>query len=118
MNRLLHISLITALAFVCSGCMRREVRVSDVAKSETIVLKKEPSQGSIVGVSIIGRGRIEGKAEVQLILNGGVYKKEILGGDVSFEWEGDWYGDQAEVRYIAGTASSGSITLKYEFRDL
>jgi hypothetical protein len=118
MNRLLQISLITALAFICSGCTRREVRVSDVAKSESIILKKEPSQGSIVGVSIIGRGSIAGKAEIQLILNGGVYKKEIIGGDVSFEWGGDWYADQAEVRYIAGTASSGTITLEYEFRDL
>jgi hypothetical protein len=114
----LQVSLILALALVCGGCARREVRVKDVTKSETIILKKASGQGSITGLSITGRGSIAGKAEVQLILNGAVYKKEEVHDDVSFVWGGDWYADQAEVRYSAGPASGGSLTLRYEFHDL
>jgi len=43
-------------------------------------------------------------------------KKEVVSGSISFEWDGDWYADQAEVRYISDTAVGGTITLKYEFR--
>ena len=107
------------IAVIClSGCARHEVSVKDVTKNETLILKKQSDQGGIVGISIAVSGSIAGKGELQLILNGSVYKKETVSGVVSFEWGGDWYADQAEVRYLAGTASGGSLTLKYEFRDL
>jgi len=112
------LSLIVMLALVCGGCARREVSVHDITRSETIILKKKSGQGSIHGIAIAGRGSIVGKAEVELILNGATYKKENISGGVSFEWDGDWYADQAEVRYLAGTASSGTLTLQYEFHDL
>ncbi len=111
--------LLSAIGIVClSGCARHAVSVKDVTKNETIILKKQSGQGGIVGISIAVSGSIAGKGELQLILNGAVYKKETVSGAVSFEWGRDWYADQAEVRYLAGTASSGSLTLKYEFRDL
>jgi len=107
------------IAVIClSGCTRHEASVKDVTKNETIILKKQSGQGGIVGISIAVSGSIAGKGELQLILNGEVYKKETVSGAVSFEWGGDWYADQAEVRYLAGTASGGSLTLKYDFRDL
>lgn len=107
------------IGIVClSGCTRHEVSVKDVTKNETIILKKQSSQGGIVGISIAVSGSIAGKGELQLILNGAVYKKEAVSGAVSFEWSGDWYADQAEVRYLAGTVSGGSLGLKYDFRDL
>ncbi|MEY5012307.1 MAG: hypothetical protein RLY69_22 [Verrucomicrobiota bacterium] len=111
--------LLSAIGIVClSGCAPHQVSVKDVTKNETIILKKQPGQGAIVDISIAVSGSIAGKGELQLILNGAVYKKEALSGAVSFDWGGDWYEDQAEVRYLAGTASGGSLTLKYEFRDL
>ena len=90
--------------------------MEDVTKSETIILRKRPSQGSISGLYVTGDGAIEGKAEVQLFMNGAAYKREEVSGKVSFEWDGDWYADQAEVRYISDTAVDGTITLTYEFR--
>jgi hypothetical protein len=116
MKVLLYIFTITALALV--GCISstREVRVKDVTKSETIILKKRFTQDSISGLRVVGSGSIDGKAEVHLMLNGAVSKKEEVSGSVSFEWDGDWYADQAEVRYVPGTATSGTVTLKYQFR--
>ena len=111
--------LLGMIGIVClPGCARHEVSVKDVTKNETIILKKQSGQGGIVGISIAVSGSIAGKGELQLILNGAVYKKEIVSGAVSFDWGGDWYADQAEVRYLAGTVSGGSLRLKYDFRDL
>ena len=104
------------LALVGCGPIFREVSVKDVSKSETIVLKKNPSQGSVSSIQITGIGSVVGNAEVQLILNGAVYKRESVSGSVKFEWSGDWYSDDAEVRYIPGTATSGALTLRYQFR--
>jgi hypothetical protein len=116
MKILLSVLTVAALAFVGCSSSTREVSVKDVTKSETIILKKRPTEGSISGLQVIGGGSIDGKAEVHLILNGAVYKKEEISGRVSFEWNGDWYADQAEVRYVPGTATSGTVTLKYQFR--
>jgi hypothetical protein len=116
MKKIFLVLGIAGLALIGCRLSQREVSVQDVTKSETLVLKKKPSQGSITGVHIAGRGSIVGKAEVQLILNGAVYKREEISGPVRFEWSGDWYADVAEVRYISGTASRGTLTLKYEFR--
>lgn len=117
MKRLLSLSFIAGLILSGGGCACREVSVKDLTQSETIILRKKPSQGAIVGLSIAGRGSIAGKAEVQLILNGAIYRQEILSGRVGFKWNGDWYAGQAEVRYLAGTASAGALALQYEFSD-
>jgi hypothetical protein len=114
-----YISTIATTAFLAlAGCgpTFREFSVKDVSKSETIVLKKNPSQGSVSSIQITGIGSVVGNAEVQLILNGSVYKTESVSGSVKFEWSGDWYSDDAEVRYIPGTATSGALTLRYQFR--
>ena len=116
MKVLLSVLTITALAFVGCSSSPREVSVKDVTKSETIILKKRPTQGTISGLRVIGGGSIDGKAEVHLILNGAVYKKEVISGSVSFDWDGDWYADLAKVRYLPGTARGGAVTLKYQFR--
>jgi len=118
MKWFLSVTLFATLVLLGCGVSGRDFSVKDVTKSETIILKKEPGQESITGISITGRGSIVGTAEVQLILNGAVYKKEEVQDGVSFVWGGDWYADQAEVRFVAGTASSGSLTLRYDFHDL
>ena len=113
--------VITCFAMVAliAGCGigGRTHDVADVTKPETIVLKKNAGQGAIYSFSVIGSGEIHGSAEISLILNGGPYKTEKLSGKVDFHWGGDWYTDQAEVRYTPTSVTSGSLKLKYEFSD-
>jgi hypothetical protein len=116
MKKLLPILAFATFALYGCGYSFREVSVKEVTKSETITLEKKPSQGSVTSIHIAGHGSMVGKAEVQLILNGVVYKSESINGAVRFEWSGDWYSNTAEVRYISGTATSGSLTLQYAFR--
>ncbi len=110
------------LFLVCTfvaGCSMNQGRVSvaDCTRAETLTLKKAPGQGSVHALSITGSGAVQGKAEIQLILNGSVYKRHDLDGSVRFEWNGDWYSDEAEVRYLPHSVSTGSVTLTYGFRD-
>jgi len=76
MKTILLVIIVALLALVgCtfSGC---EVSVKESTKSETILLRKNPNQGSIIAVRIVDRGSTDGKAEVQSILHGAVYKRE------------------------------------------
>ena len=106
-----------ALVAVVSGCSlgSRTHSVADVTKPEAIVLKKKPGQGPVYSFSVVGHGKINGNAEISLILNGGPYKTEKLSGKVDFRWGGDWYSDQAEIRYAPGTVTGGTVRLKYKF---
>jgi len=115
MKKLLPFLLAAVLALVGCGLFARDVRIKDVTKNETLVLKRAGT-GKTTAISIVGRGSIRGKAEVQLILNGKVYRREEVGGAIRFEWSGDWYADEAEVRYIPSTATGGTLTLRYKFQ--
>ena len=116
MIRLLLVALLTSISLGCAGCGTREIRVKDVTKNETIVLQNRPGASAPFGLRITGQGTIAGNAEVQLILNGAVRKKAALSGPVRFVWDDDWYSQEAEVRYRGGTATSGEVTLRYDFR--
>lgn len=101
---------------LCSSCTR-EINVRDVSHDETLTIKKRASQEYIHGISIAANGSVLGRGEVQLILAGEIYKRETVQGAVRFEWRGDWYSDQAEIRYVAGTITKGALTLRYDFKD-
>ena len=113
--------LITSIALVAviSGCSigSRTHDVADVKKAEVIVLTKKPGQGAVHSLSVVGHGEIDGNATISLILHGGPYKTEDLSGKVEFRWGGDWYSDQAEVRYTSGTVAGGKLRLKYKFNE-
>ncbi len=101
---------------LCSSCTR-EMSVRDVSRDETLLLHKRGRQGHIHTLSIAAEGSVSGRGEVQLLLDGKPYRRETVQGPVRFDWQGDWYSDQAEVRYFAGTVSSGTLSFRYDFKD-
>jgi len=112
------IGIVLIMVLVIPGCGDRGTYyVADVIKAETIILKKKPSQGSIHSFSVIGSGEIHGNVEITLMLNDGPYKTEKLSGKVDFRWGGDWYSDQAEIRFTPAAVTGGSLNLRYEFKD-
>jgi hypothetical protein len=107
-----------AVAVLVSGCSgKRTHDIADVRKAETITLKKASGQKTIHALSVTGSGEIDGNAEIALILNGGPYKTESLSGSVDFQWGGDWYSDQAEIRYAPASVTGGTLRLEYEFNN-
>lgn len=91
------------------------VKIADVRKEETIVLKNTHKPGYVYSINILGSGNLDGEATVSLILNGEAYKTEKLKGAVNFEWGGDWYSDTAEIRYQPGNVNSGELVIEYRF---
>jgi hypothetical protein len=71
---------------------------------------------NIYAIHIRCSGKIDGQAEISLILNGKPYKTEQLNGKVSFSWSGDWYSDSAEIQYKPIKVSSGVLNFSYAFK--
>lgn len=99
------------------GVGARTLEVADVTKSGTIVLNKKTGQGPVHSLSVEVHGKIDGTAEMVLTLEGKPYKTEILTGDIDFRWEGDWYSDQADIRYTPSAVTDGDLRLSYKFND-
>jgi hypothetical protein len=116
MNKLINCLAIVALVAGCGSDVRSHDQ-ADVTKPATIILKKNAEQGAVHSLSVVGSGELDGNAEITLILNGEPYKTETLSGKVDFRWRGDWYSDQAEIRYTPASVTGGSLKLKYEFND-
>ena len=123
--------VLTALA-LATGCGSRNQThaIADVTKSETIILKKEASQDAIHYINVVGKGTLEGTAEIVLILNDKPYRTEKLSGTVDFQWSGEWYSDSATIEYkvimsphskrkalYTSSVKSGSLNLQYHFKD-
>jgi hypothetical protein len=106
---------LTAVALCCS--CTREINIPDVSRNDVLHLQKRASQEHIHGISIAAEGSVLGRGEVQLLRDGEIYQRKTVEGPVRFEWRCDWYSDQAEIRYVAGTVTSGTLTLRYDFKD-
>jgi len=113
------LSALWVLATLICGCGvgARTHEVADVTKSGTIVLNKNTGQGPVHSLLVAVHGKIAGTAEMVLTSDGKPYKTEKLSGDVAFRWGGDWYSDQAEIRYTPSAVTGGYVRLSYTFTD-
>lgn len=112
------------LALICiAGCgmIGQTYRFKDVTKGSTVTLHKQAGQGGVVGMTVTGKGHIDGDAEIVILYLGkpnGTYKTQHLSGDVNFKWEGDWYSDTMEIQYKPSKVRGGNLRLQYDFQSL
>ena len=111
------LSLAVAVLILVTGCGSSDDSASilDASQPATIVLKSEITEG-VVGLGIVGTGHVDGTGRIELVLNGQPYKTDVLMGDVSFRWGGDWYSPEATIQYTPQDARGGTIKLAYRFR--
>jgi len=69
-------------------------------------------------MALRGYGKIDGEAQLSLMLDGKPYKTEMIKGTVNFKWGGDWYADSMELRYEPQIVNSGKITIEYSFNSI
>lgn len=113
-----HLIACLLVLIVLSGCGgARSQSIANVAQAQTIILAKRPGQGAIHSLSVTGSGKLQGRAEITLLLDGQPHTTETLSGDVDFRWQSDWYADQAEIRYTPFSVAGGSLELTYTFSD-
>ena len=115
--KIIPILLVLAFLMGCSENYQR-YNIADVTKPETIKLKKASSQGNIYSLTVVGKGYLDGTAEIVLFLNGEPYKTENLSKDTSFKWLGDWYSDSAKIEYNPSSVKRGNLSLQYKFEDI
>ena len=84
----------------------------NLTKSQIFTLTSKCGE-QVVSIKIEGYGNSEGSSAIHLILNDEEYKSEVLDGKFKFTWSGDWYSDEAIVRYVANSASAANLTLDY-----
>ena len=101
----------------CIGCSKN-YSIADVTKPEAITIKKDSSQGNVHRLKVVGKGSIEGTANIALIVNGKPYRSESLTGDINFLWDADWYLDSAYIEYTPVSVKRGTLVLKYNFDDI
>lgn len=120
MQPVLRICLLLSLLVALYSCAKYDHRVSiaDVKKEQVVVLRKEPSQGNVYGISIRGNGNIDGEARIVWMLDGKPYKTEPVKKKVNFSWGGDWYSDTAEIHYEPVRVSRGELIIEYQFSTL
>jgi hypothetical protein len=87
----------------------------NLTKSHTFTLTSKCGE-QVVAIEIDGYGNSEGSSAIHLILNSEEYKSKFLDGKFKFSWSGDWYSDEAIVRYVANSASTTNLTLDYRMK--
>jgi hypothetical protein len=92
--------------------------INDASRPIDVSLRAPHDKKAIYALDVVGVGRIDGDAEIALLLNGVPYKTKRLSGPVLFTWGGDWYNPEAIVHYTPVAAKGGSMKLSYRFRSL
>jgi hypothetical protein len=113
----LYITCVVALSYLLTSCSSsyRSVRIKDVRKPETVTLNKAFSQGHIYSLSIRGTGKLDGTANISLLIEGKVYRTQKLNNSINFTWNNDWYSDKAVIRYSPINVKYGDFIINYRF---
>lgn len=121
MRRLVILSavvLVVAIARAKCLWLPNRVHIADASKPARVMLEARTHPDRIYALDVVGSGHLDGGGKIWLVLNGEPYKTIELRGPVHFSWGGDWYSPEAEVRYSPDAATTGSISLSYEFHSL
>jgi len=103
------------ITLAACGAFRQKTEIGDISKPETLILKKGPQQSHIHRLKIQFTGRLDGDAEINLMLNGEPYRTHTLSGSFNIEYASDWYSGSAELRYRPRDVRSGNIRVIYWF---
>lgn len=92
-----------------------EVVIPDASRSNVLKLSAGPGRDKISGLRIRISGNVEGRSRVTLFHDDHPQMSTELSGKVAFEWVGDWYSPEAELRYDASGVRSGYLRVQYRF---
>jgi len=120
MNKITLVLFIIQLTLLSTSCTKYDQRleIKYPNKPQVIILQKKTDQKIIVSMGIHCYGKLDGEAQLVLMLNGAPYKTEKLNGKVNFKWGGDWYSDSMELKYQPSNITSGQLVIDYAFFDL
>ena len=111
--------ILTLFVIFLASCSKydQNVIIDNVSESQAIKLTNN-KKGNVHSINIRFSGHIQGNAQVQLMLNGNPYKTENIKGKVHLKWGGDWYSDNAIIKYTATNVTNGKILIEYKFETI
>lgn len=89
----------------------------NLTQSQTFTLTSKCG-AQVIAIEIEGDGISKGNPVINLMLNDEEYKSLVLGSEFQFTWSGDWYSEEAIVRYKANSDSKTNLTLSYRMKCL
>jgi hypothetical protein len=116
-------TVVLLLPLLVVGCgnpfnTTQRLAVHDVRRAELLTLQRRGGGEHVHGLTLTGRGRIDGEASVSLRLNGTPYRTEMLSGRTAFTWTSDWYADSVEIRYEPRSVRGGHLQFQVAFHTL
>ncbi len=116
-------SVVLLLPLLAVGCGNpfnnaQRLAVHDVRRPELMTLQRRGGGEHVHGLTLSGRGTIDGEASVSLRLNGTPYRTETLSGRTAFIWTSDWYADSVEIRYMPRSVRGGHLQFQVAFHTL
>lgn len=115
--------LLTSLGFLLllalAGCRKADptISVTDTGQAERLSIGKIAGQGSIKELRLRIEGQLNGTAQLVVIMEGQPFHVFTLSDSVDLTWEDRWPHDRARLAYSPGTATGGSLRIKYRFVD-
>ena len=121
MTKFHYMFLVLCITLIGVSCAKydQQIEITDLQKTQTIILHKKTDQKDIVSMALHVYGKINGEAQLALMLNGKQYKTKIMKGNINFKWGGDWYADSMELRYEPHQpVNDGKIKIEYVFKTI
>jgi hypothetical protein len=113
------VSLSLLLMALLTGCREADpiISVTDTGQAERLSIGKTAGQGPIKELRLEVEGQLNGTAQLVVIMEGQPFHVFTLTDSIDLTWKERWPHDRARLAYNPGTATGGSLRVKYRFID-
>ncbi len=113
------VSLSLLLLALLTGCRDADpiISVTDTGQAERLSIGKTAGQGPVKQLRLQVEGQLNGTAQLVVIMEGQPFHVFTLSDSIDLTWKDRWPHDRARLAYNPGTATGGSLRIRYRFVD-
>ena len=113
------VSLSLLLLALLTGCRDADpiISVTDTGHAERLSIGKTAGQGPVKQLRLQVEGQLNGTAQLVVIMEGQPFHVFTLSDSIDLTWKDRWPHDRASLAYNPGTATGGSLRIRYRFVD-
>ena len=113
------VSLSLLLLALLTGCRDADpiISVTDTGQAERLSIGKTAGQGPVKQLRLQVEGQLNGTAQFVVIMEGQPFHVFTLSDSIDLTWKDRWPHDRARLAYNPGTATGGSLRIRYRFVD-
>jgi hypothetical protein len=113
------VSLSLLLLALLTGCRDADpiISVTDTGQAERLSIGKTAGQGPVKQLRLQVEGQLNGTAQLVVIMEGQPFHVFTLSDSIDLSWKDRWPHDRARLAYNPGTATGGSLRIRYRFVD-